>query len=1427
MDAMNRFSAGLGFLLICALSAAAQQPFILHGHRPPEIARARPSGYLAETNLPLTIGLPLRHTDELGALLARIYDPASPDYGHYLTPEEFTARFGPTQEQYDTAIRYAGAHGLQLTATHPNRLIFNATGAVADIEKVFHTRLRVYPHPTEPRTFFAPESEPAVDPAFPILDASGLDNFMPPRPMNLQRKPLDRTPARQANVTGSGPGGLFIGDDFRAAYAPGVTLDGFGQTVGLFEFGNYYPLDISSYEQRAGLQNINIVNVSVSGFNTTPAPGTDDGEEALDVQMAISMAPAATLMVYEGSDADSILNQIATDNKAKQIGCSFGWYPPDANLNSILLELSAQGQSLFVASGDGGAYTSSSTIFAPTDFTNITCVGGTSLTTGGRRGPWVSETGWIGSGGGVSTTFSIPKYQQGISMSANHGSTTMRNIPDVSALADTIIFTFNEDGSSGGIGGTSAATPLWAGFMALVNEQAAANGRPAIGSLNTALYNLGKSAAYTPAFHDITTGDDFNTDSPDNYSAVAGYDLCTGWGTPDGTNMLDALASAADSLRIAPGFGFSANTPWGVPISNQTTSFTVTNAGSTSISWGIGGGAAWLDTTNGGGALNPGQIATYSVTLDAAAVSNLVSGTYHANVRFTNLTTGVVQSRLFVLTISSAAAPIAFTGFNAAVIAPNTATSSQPQATAFDVANDYSFFETGLQGSSEGLATNGMFFSGWDGLTTFQFGPYGSNDVLMLGGSHANSGTLTLSNPKAYNSIAILASSANASASSVGTLVVHFTNGASSQTYNFNAQDWFNTASNAALSGFGRLQLNGFSLEDDGGSNPNFYQTIINLAAAGLNQPVSSITFTKPSSAGDTGVFAVSGALMPPAAAIGLQPQSVTNANPSAAASMVVYAMGASPLSYQWYSNGIAIAGANASNLVFNPAIPTNAAGSYFVVVSNSYGAVTSAVATLTVYRAPVIVQQPGSSSYTWFQGGGGTISVQAVGATPLTAAWCTNGVAVAGDTSTNLTFRNVQPDQSGVYTLVLSNSFGSVTSSPVTITVIPAYTPFPRDVLNFKPLGYWRLDETSGSVAHDFFHANNGTYNSVSLGKAGYDATFSPQTDPSEHAAQFGPGAQSYVSLPTVDVSVPNGSNGEFAIAAWVNASASISTDAGIFTKGYGGGDEEFDLDCGGGGHAFRFFVRDVKTGNAFAASSSRTPDAKWHYLVGVCDQAKSNIILYIDGASSATGTITAGTGIHTGTVPASIGSREGGSGQSYNFQFIGTIGDVAIFTNALTAAQVLGLYNALKSGPAILQQPAAWEGMIDGSATNDVVAAGASLSYQWYGPGGLISGANASDLTVTNLQPVAAGDYYVVVSNPYGTAQSSAAYLTVNSNVLSGGVTIQNAAGGQLQLSWASGVLQSAPAVQGPYADVTNVASPYTILPTNAQQFFRLRGQ
>src|SRR5262249_42472912 len=146
------------------------------------------------------------------------------------------------------------------------------------------------------------------------------------------------------------------------------------------------------------------------------------------------------------------------------------------------------------------------------------------------------------SAGGISTVYSIPSWQQGISMTANQGSTTMRNTPDVSLVADNItvfwgntLFGFGEDGGGNSlplqVGGTSLAAPLWAGFMALVNQQAVANGQPTIGFANPALYAIAKSTNYAACFHDVITGNNETSSSPTKYSATGGYDLCTGWGS--------------------------------------------------------------------------------------------------------------------------------------------------------------------------------------------------------------------------------------------------------------------------------------------------------------------------------------------------------------------------------------------------------------------------------------------------------------------------------------------------------------------------------------------------------------------------------------------------------------------------------------------------------------------------------------------------------------------------------------------------------------------------------------------------------------------------------------------------------------------------------------------------------------------------------
>jgi hypothetical protein len=242
---------------------------------------------------------------------------------------------------------------------------------------------------------------------------------------------------------------------------------------------------------------------------------------------------------------------MATDNLAKQLSSSWTDGSPNPTAEQIFKQMAMQGQSFFNASGDFDAYTDTNPIPFPSDSPNITVVGGTVLTMNGTGASYASETVWNertvnphggnwGSSGGISTFYPIPSYQQGISMVANQGSTTMRNVPDV-ALTATNVYVVYGNGTNGTLGGTSCAAPLWAGFTALVNQQAAVAGLAPVGFLNPALYTIGKSADYTTAFHDTTTGDNTWPGSPNQFPAVPGYDLCTGWGTPNGTNLINLL----------------------------------------------------------------------------------------------------------------------------------------------------------------------------------------------------------------------------------------------------------------------------------------------------------------------------------------------------------------------------------------------------------------------------------------------------------------------------------------------------------------------------------------------------------------------------------------------------------------------------------------------------------------------------------------------------------------------------------------------------------------------------------------------------------------------------------------------------------------------------------------------------------------------
>jgi subtilase family serine protease len=528
---------------------------ILSGHVPTATRTLASIGDMpTQGRLQLAIGLPVRDQAGLDAFLRDVSDPASPNFRHYLTPSQFTEMFGPTEQDCQAVIDFAEAHGLAVTNVHPNRLVVDVTGSVADVQRTFHIVMRNFRHPTEARTFFAPDVEPSIDQAVPILHIGGLSNYWLPHPQSRIR-PLGIPSNNATPNDGSGPAGTFLGSDFRAAYLPGISLTGAGQAVGLLEFDGYNPNDIAIYLRNSGLNSVPLQNVFVDGYSGRA--GSGNGEVCLDIEVAIAMAPGLSkVIVYEAPNAspwDDILSQMANDNLAKQLSCSWGGGPPDSTAEQIFQQMAAQGQTFFNATGDDDAYTNQ--VPFPTDSPNITQVGGTTLFTVSPGGAWSSETTWnwgpqggsyVGSSGGISPFYSIPSWQQGTSMSTNQGSTTFRNFPDVALTADNV-YTVSDNGRAGSTGGTSCAAPLWAGFTALVNQQAANNGQPPVGFINPALYVIGHAGNYASIFHDITTGNNITNQSNGKFSAVAGYDLCTGWGTPN-SGLISALVSPGSSV---------------------------------------------------------------------------------------------------------------------------------------------------------------------------------------------------------------------------------------------------------------------------------------------------------------------------------------------------------------------------------------------------------------------------------------------------------------------------------------------------------------------------------------------------------------------------------------------------------------------------------------------------------------------------------------------------------------------------------------------------------------------------------------------------------------------------------------------------------------------------------------------------------------
>jgi subtilase family serine protease len=551
----------VALLPITTINSQAQSVLTRHTREVTRTGEAQLLGRLpVGQTLQLDIVLPLRDQAGLDAFVAAVNDPYSPSYRQFLTVPEFTQRFGPTQQDYDAVIAFAKANGLTVVGGTRDGLDVQVKGSVSAIQSAFHVNLLTYRHPTEARTFYAPDREPTTSLPFALWHVSGLDNYSIPHPMYVKRSEyaaahgIDTKEVVTHATTGSGPSASFLGSDMRAAYYGGTALTGAGQNLGLFEYLGTDLADLTTYFKNVGqTNNVPVTLLSTDGTSTscvyTKAGGDcDDTEQTLDMTQAIGMAPGlASLVMYIGSTDTAIISAMTTHSPLPTtIGCSWGWTPADpSTLNPYFEKMGAQGQNFFAASGDSSTWSSSNEAW-PADNGYVVSVGGTDLVTASAAGPWKSETAWTDSGGGISPdSIPIPSWQQlpGVITSTNKGSTTLRNGPDVSANANFTFYTCADQEAclANEYGGTSFATPMWAAYIALANEQLVNNGDKTLGFIDPVIYPLALSSSYGADFHDITSG------TSGSYSAEVGYDLVTGWGSPNGAALINALAPTATS----------------------------------------------------------------------------------------------------------------------------------------------------------------------------------------------------------------------------------------------------------------------------------------------------------------------------------------------------------------------------------------------------------------------------------------------------------------------------------------------------------------------------------------------------------------------------------------------------------------------------------------------------------------------------------------------------------------------------------------------------------------------------------------------------------------------------------------------------------------------------------------------------------------
>lgn len=472
----------------------------------------------------------------------------------YLTREEHAAAYGASAADMDAVAEFAKRSGLTVVERTAARRSVFLSGTVAQVASAFGTSIERIEHGagiSRRRTapiHVPPELSGIVEGVFGIEDT-------PIAQPHFQLAPGTATAGADLAAAAAAAAAAYTPLDVAKLYDFPVGVNGSGQCIGIIELGGgYRSADLKAYFKGLGLTQPKVSAVSVDGGKNSPSlPWGADAEVALDIEIAGAIAPGAAIAVYFAPNSEQgFIDAITTavhDSVHQPSVISISWGAPESDwteqaltaMNDAFETAAALGVTICCAAGDAGSGDQNPGNGTPdgkahADFPGsspfVLCCGGTRLSLDGTEVVWDDDPTSSATGGGVSDVFALPDWQKdaGVPPSANPGGRIGRGVPDVAGNASPATgYQVRVDYLSFVVGGTSAVSPLWAGLIARMNQKL---GKP-VGFLNPLLYG---PVVGTGAFHDITSGNN------GAYSAGPGWDACTGWGSPDGSKLVSALA---------------------------------------------------------------------------------------------------------------------------------------------------------------------------------------------------------------------------------------------------------------------------------------------------------------------------------------------------------------------------------------------------------------------------------------------------------------------------------------------------------------------------------------------------------------------------------------------------------------------------------------------------------------------------------------------------------------------------------------------------------------------------------------------------------------------------------------------------------------------------------------------------------------------